>query len=99
MLRLLKLEVAELERSIAVTRRIVPQVPLLDADVAGLQRALLQARREAEQLSAALESPANMGRWRLLEGKVREGFEAITCVCIRTRAQDCPCSICCCVDP
>jgi hypothetical protein len=69
--RLLKLEVAELERSLGVTRRIVPQVPLLDADVAGLQRALLQARREAEQLSAALESPANMSRWRLLEGKVR----------------------------
>lgn len=36
--RLLRLEVAELARSIAVTRRVVPQVPLLDNDVAALQK-------------------------------------------------------------
>ncbi|KAG2431406.1 hypothetical protein HXX76_009421 [Chlamydomonas incerta] len=73
--RLLRLEVGELERSIGVTRRLVPSVPLLDNDVAALQKALFEARREAEALSLALENPSNQGRWRLLEGKIPDREE------------------------
>lgn len=36
--RILKLEVQELERSIAVTVKLVPQIPMLDQDVARLQK-------------------------------------------------------------
>ena len=38
--------------------------------MARLQKALLEARREAETLSVALENPGNQSRWRLLEGKI-----------------------------
>ena len=50
--------------------QVVPRIPLLDEDVARLQKALLEARREAETLSVALENPGNSSRWRLLEGKI-----------------------------
>ncbi|EFJ42885.1 coiled-coil protein required for normal flagellar motility [Volvox carteri f. nagariensis] len=73
--RLLRLEVAELERSIAVMRRLVPSVPLLDTDVAALQKELFEARREAEALSLALENPSNQSRWRMLEGKIPDREE------------------------
>ncbi|KAG2482118.1 hypothetical protein HYH03_018925, partial [Edaphochlamys debaryana] len=74
-IRLLNLEVSELQRSIGVTQRLVPSVPLLDTDVASLQRALFEARREAEALSLALENPGNQSRWRLLEGKIPDREE------------------------
>ncbi|KXZ45417.1 hypothetical protein GPECTOR_55g323 [Gonium pectorale] len=73
--RLLRLEVSELERSIGVMQRLVPSVPLLDCDVAGLQKALFEARREAEALSLALEDPGNAGRWRMLDGKIPDREE------------------------
>lgn len=73
--RLLKLEVAELQRSIEVTKHLVPHVPLLDTDVARLQKQLFEARREAEQLSLSLEDPSNTTRWRLLEGKIPDREE------------------------
>ena len=62
-------QVAELERAVAATRKVVPQIPVLDTDVARLQHALLEARREGEVLSRALEDPSNNSRWRLLEGR------------------------------
>ncbi|PNH11949.1 hypothetical protein TSOC_001169 [Tetrabaena socialis] len=73
--RLLRLEVGELDRSLGVTRRLVPSVPLLDTDVASLQKSLFEARREAEALSLALENPSNQSRWRLLEGKIPDREE------------------------
>jgi len=74
-MRILRLEVAELQRSIAVAVKVVPQIPALDEDVARLQKALLETRREAEALSLALENPANQSRWRLLEGKIPDKEE------------------------
>mmetsp|Transcript_40583 Transcript_40583/g.90203 ORF Transcript_40583/g.90203 Transcript_40583/m.90203 type:complete len:924 (-) Transcript_40583:938-3709(-) len=74
-IRLLNIEICELERSIAVTIKLVPQIPLLDEDVARLQKALLETRREAEALSVALENPGNHSRWRLLEGKIPDKEE------------------------
>lgn len=84
--RLLRLEVGELERSIGVTRRLVPSVPLLDNDVAALQKALFEARREAEALSLALENPSNQGRWRLLEGKIPDREELSAKIQVRDQA-------------
>jgi len=76
--RVLRLETMELERSCKATMKLVPQVPLLDEDVARLQKALLVTRREAEALSAALENPSNHSRWRMLDGKIpdKEELEA-----------------------
>ncbi|KAL6748938.1 coiled-coil flagellar protein, move backward only 2 [Haematococcus lacustris] len=74
-IRILRLEVASLERSIAVAIKVVPQIPALDEDVARLQKALLEARRESEALSLALENPSNQARWRLLEGKIPDKEE------------------------
>ncbi|GFH08879.1 coiled-coil flagellar protein, move backward only 2 [Haematococcus lacustris] len=37
--------------------------------------ALLEARRESEALSLALENPSNQARWRLLEGKIPDKEE------------------------
>ncbi len=38
-------------------------------------QALLEARREAEALSLALENPGNQSRWRLLDGKIPDKEE------------------------
>lgn len=73
--RVLKLAAQDLQRSIAVTVKMVPQVPALDEDVARLQKTLLETRREAEALSLALENPGNQSRWRLLEGKIPDKEE------------------------
>ena len=42
----------------------------LTSSLIRLQKALLEARREAETLSVALENPGNQSRWRMLEGKI-----------------------------
>ena len=68
--RILNLECREVERSIHVTRRLLPEIPVLDENVALLQKELLEARRESEKLSLQLEDPENKGRWRRLEGKI-----------------------------
>mmetsp|Transcript_22973 Transcript_22973/g.63455 ORF Transcript_22973/g.63455 Transcript_22973/m.63455 type:complete len:940 (-) Transcript_22973:763-3582(-) len=75
--RILNIEVAELERAVNATRKVVPHIPVLDGDVARLQQALLEARRESEVLSHALENPSNFGRWRLLEGKTPDKDELV----------------------
>mmetsp|Transcript_41285 Transcript_41285/g.78920 ORF Transcript_41285/g.78920 Transcript_41285/m.78920 type:complete len:923 (-) Transcript_41285:213-2981(-) len=74
-IRLLKLEVQEVQRSVNVTRKLLPQIPLLDSSIASLQDQLLKARQEAEKLSEELESPDNKTRWRRLEGKIPDKEE------------------------
>jgi hypothetical protein len=69
-IRILGLECREVERSIEVTRRLLPRIPVLDENVALLQKELLEAKRESESLSLQLEDPENKGRWRRLEGKI-----------------------------
>ncbi|KAF5835566.1 coiled-coil flagellar protein, move backward only 2 [Dunaliella salina] len=71
------IQVSELERAVNATRKVVPHIPVLDGDVARLQQALLEARRESEVLSHALENPSNFGRWRLLEGKTPDKEELV----------------------
>ena len=68
--RILGLECREVERSIHVTRKLLPTIPMLDENVALLQKELLEARRESEKLSLQLEDPENKGRWRRLDGKI-----------------------------
>eukprot|EP00201_Polytomella_parva_P001317 CAMPEP_0175082736 /NCGR_PEP_ID=MMETSP0052_2-20121109/26931_1 /TAXON_ID=51329 ORGANISM="Polytomella parva, Strain SAG 63-3" /NCGR_SAMPLE_ID=MMETSP0052_2 /ASSEMBLY_ACC=CAM_ASM_000194 /LENGTH=874 /DNA_ID=CAMNT_0016353985 /DNA_START=29 /DNA_END=2653 /DNA_ORIENTATION=- len=64
--RILRIEAAELQRSVDVTKRTsVPQIPM----------ALLETRRESEKLSEMLENPSNQSRWRLLEGKIPDREE------------------------
>ncbi|KAK9829922.1 hypothetical protein WJX72_008666 [[Myrmecia] bisecta] len=74
-IRMLKLEVAEMSRALGVVRALLPVIPGLDTDIALLQKQLLETRRQADQLSLQLESPANKSRWRRLEGKVADAEE------------------------
>lgn len=76
-IRILKIEILELERSALATRKMVPQIPLVDQDIARLQAALYEARSEAQRLSLELEDPTNTGRARMLSGKVPERDELV----------------------
>lgn len=58
----LNAEAADVARALAAARGALPAIPALDAEVAGLQAALLLERRRAGELSAALESPENQSR-------------------------------------
>jgi len=74
-LRMLRLEIKEVERSKLATLKMVPMVPELDKNIAYLQQQLLEERKEAETLSQALEDPQNKSRWRRLEGKIPDKEE------------------------
>mmetsp|Transcript_19952 Transcript_19952/g.64959 ORF Transcript_19952/g.64959 Transcript_19952/m.64959 type:complete len:918 (-) Transcript_19952:40-2793(-) len=74
-IRMLKLELKEVQRSMDVTRKLLPRIPALDADIASLQQQLLETRKRSEELSEALESPENKERWRRLEGKIPDKEE------------------------
>lgn len=74
-IRMLRIQLGEAKRAVEVTRRQLPAVPGLDTDIAGLQASLLEARRQREALSAALEDPENTSRWRLLEGRIPSADE------------------------
>jgi predicted RNase H-like nuclease (RuvC/YqgF family) len=73
--RVLKTEVAEIERSIAVTRKLLPKIPMLDHNVATLQKEILLKRREREALELQVEDPNNMARWRMLPGRIKDKDE------------------------
>ena len=68
-LRMAKLEVAELQREIQVTRKILPTMPELAETVLDLQKKLAMERQTTEKLCAQLETPDNPDRWRPLEGE------------------------------
>lgn len=70
-MRLLRLEVAELQRSLSVTHKTAPDVVSYDRQIAALKADVLRARNEAEGLGAALETPAECrDRWRVLPGRL-----------------------------
>ncbi|KAL4436789.1 hypothetical protein ABPG75_003928 [Micractinium tetrahymenae] len=70
-MRLLQLEVAELQRKLSATHKTAPDVVSYDRQIAALKADVLRARKEAETLGAALESPKeSMERWRVLPGKL-----------------------------
>jgi hypothetical protein len=73
--RMLSIEVAEVERSVVTTKKLLPRIPTLDADVASLQRDILLKQREVAELEAQVEDPGNAARWRLLPGRVQDKDE------------------------
>jgi hypothetical protein len=74
-IRHLKIEMAEIARSITVTRRLLPRIPTYDRDVASLQTEILLVRRESERLEMLLEDPENTSRWRMLPGRIKDKDE------------------------
>jgi chromosome segregation ATPase len=76
-IRLLRLEMQEVMRSVGVTRKMLPQIPCLDQDIMQLQEQLLHVRAQSAELSEALESPENKLRWRRLEGKIPSKEELV----------------------
>ena len=70
-MRLLQLEVGELQRRLFATHKTAPDVVAYDRQIAALKAEVMRARAEAEGLGAALESPKECGeRWRVLGGKL-----------------------------
>lgn len=67
-IRLVKIELSELERSLQTTRKRLPLVPDLAEKVLVLKRELAQERGLTERLCADLETPDNEDRWRALLG-------------------------------
>lgn len=77
-MRLLQLEVAELQRSLFATHKTAPSVVSYDRQIAALKADVLRARKEADAFGAALESPQeSRARLRMLPGKLpsREELE------------------------
>ena len=68
-IRMLRIQVADAERSVLAARKRVPRIPELDQEVAKIKDELMKAQMESEQLSLALEDPDNADRWKRLEGK------------------------------
>lgn len=74
-IRLLKINVADVERSIWAVRKEQPAVPALDNSVAQLQKDILVTRKQGEELAAQLEDPQNPRRWRALPGRIKDKDE------------------------
>eukprot|EP00002_Diphylleia_rotans_P011919 TRINITY_DN2344_c0_g1_i2.p1 TRINITY_DN2344_c0_g1~~TRINITY_DN2344_c0_g1_i2.p1 ORF type:complete len:930 (+),score=260.77 TRINITY_DN2344_c0_g1_i2:170-2959(+) len=68
-IRMLNLLVANLEREVAVTRKLLPQIAQYESEIVTMQNHLLFERKRVDKLSKELESPTNTKRWRPLEGK------------------------------
>jgi hypothetical protein len=62
-LRMLRLHVAEVQRSIQVAQGVAPQEEAADAKIARALQELFEARREAASLEEHLEDPNNKDRW------------------------------------
>ena len=67
-IRMLRLQLAEVQRQVLVTRKQLPQIPTLATKVVSLKQELQQERERTEALCRELESPSNSGRWRALPG-------------------------------
>ena len=70
-MRLLQLEVAELQRRMFAIHKTTPDSVAYDRQIAALKAEVLRARREADAFGSALESPSECAeRWRVLPGKL-----------------------------
>eukprot|EP00879_Flechtneria_rotunda_P014131 GHRR01014763.1.p1 GENE.GHRR01014763.1~~GHRR01014763.1.p1 ORF type:complete len:341 (+),score=135.80 GHRR01014763.1:2597-3619(+) len=77
-LRVLRLQVAELERSLHITRTSIPDVPAIDRDVAELKADLYRMRHQSDVLGDQLEDPSKCGnRIKLLGGKIPDREELV----------------------
>lgn len=68
-IRMLHLELAEVQRQIEVTRKQMPRMPAYAEQILGLQQELAMEREMTEMLCRDLETPSNSDRWRQLEGE------------------------------
>lgn len=77
-MRVLHLEISELERALHATRVSMPDVEGIDRDIAALKADLYKARHASDVLSDKLEDPsANTGRAKLLGGRIPEKDELV----------------------
>lgn len=67
-LRVARLQAEELERQYTVAEKRVPQVQVLKLSNRQLEEEIAKSGEEMDALSAKLESPSNLERWRPLEG-------------------------------
>lgn len=67
--RMLRIQSAELEREIAVTRKQIPKMPEYAEQILELQHQLAAEREVTAKLCQDLETPENEARWRPLEGE------------------------------
>ena len=74
-IKILRAQFAELERARELARRDVADVPKTQEEVASLRAQLAAARATTEKLSAQVEDPKNLARWRPLAGKTPDPKE------------------------
>lgn len=68
-IRVLQIELVELERQLQVLQKRIPDVPKLGVEVQKLRTALGEEARQAKELSEELENPAStLRKWRQLPG-------------------------------
>jgi chromosome segregation ATPase len=68
-IRMLHLELSEVQRQIEVTRKQMPKMPAFAEQILQLQQELAMEREMTEMLCRDLETPNNQDRWRQLEGE------------------------------
>merc|ERR1719163_1452014 len=69
-LRILKIDLAEVQRQLQVVQKRIPEVPKLLEEVMRLREQLAEVRKRADELSLELENPSStMRRWRQLGGE------------------------------
>merc|ERR1719456_88736 len=69
-LRILKIDLAEVQRQLQVVQKKIPEVPKLLEEVMRLREQLAEVRKRADELSLELENPSStMRKWRQLGGE------------------------------
>merc|ERR1712166_1619928 len=76
-IRILKLKINDMKRELQLLSSSVSSIDSLRNEVYHLQRELLQERTKVKALSAELENPMNVHRWRKLEGSDPDTYEMI----------------------
>lgn len=68
-IRMIKIEIAENERKVAVAQKMLIEVPTYAEKVLELQNQIREVHLQENDLSKQLEDPENKDRWRELEGE------------------------------
>lgn len=74
-IRVLKVDMTDVSRSIEATKKKCPEVPKLDHNIVTLQRDILITKQEGRELEQELEDPSNAKRWRMLHGRIKDKDE------------------------
>lgn len=67
-MRMLRLQIEELRRQYAAAEKRVPEVDKMKNKMRELEQELITEQRRTTELSAQLEDPSNVDRWRPLDG-------------------------------